>query len=95
MDTFNFIDIYATKGIEYLIVIAFLVTIVPFFRFVLSSPSTTTSAHREGIWAAFLRKTHLSELQWNPIMAYMKHPDQKEESDAKKDESEKAKNTKK
>lgn len=33
MDNFHFIDIYATKGIEYLLVIAFLVLLVFGWRY--------------------------------------------------------------
>jgi hypothetical protein len=33
MDAFTFVDIFATKGIEYLLVIAFLIVFVGFWKY--------------------------------------------------------------
>ncbi len=38
MDNFHFIDIYATKGIEYLLVIAFLILLVFAWRYLNEAP---------------------------------------------------------
>lgn len=46
MEGFTYVDIYATKGIEYLIVIGFLVAVVMFWRYLWVSP---TEALEEGV----------------------------------------------
>ncbi len=44
MDGFSFVDIFATKGIEYLVVIAFLVLFVFFARAISSGDSRSGKA---------------------------------------------------
>ncbi|MFZ2224797.1 MAG: hypothetical protein WAV26_08950, partial [Candidatus Deferrimicrobium sp.] len=44
MEGISFIDIYATKGIEYLIVISFLAVFVLFCRFMYRSPGKRAAA---------------------------------------------------
>ena len=55
MEGFTYVDIFATKGIEYLLVIGFLIIIVPFWRF-LRVPA------RSGIEA--VRRAMASVAQW-------------------------------
>ena len=50
MEQFTYIDIYATKGIEYLIVIGFLFTLIAFWRFLnVSKLKPISNAVFEGI----------------------------------------------
>jgi glycine cleavage system H protein len=55
MEGFTYVDIFATKGIEYLLVIGFLLAVVPFWR-ILRVPART------GIEA--VRKAMASVAQW-------------------------------
>lgn len=49
MEGFSYVDIFATKGVEYLLVIGFLVVLVFFWRF-LNSPSPETVSTQEAAW---------------------------------------------
>lgn len=44
MEGFSYVDIYATKGIEYLIVIAFLLSVIAFWRYLTSPERRAASA---------------------------------------------------
>jgi hypothetical protein len=43
MESFRYVDIFATKGLEYLLVIGFLITLVLFWR-LLNRPVTAATA---------------------------------------------------
>ena len=47
MGDFHFIDIYATKGVEYLLIVGFLITLVFAWRYLNQPPSTRTNSRGE------------------------------------------------
>ena len=60
MEGFTYVDIFATKGVEYLLVIAALLLFIPFWRMV-SRPATAMYEAAEGIVPAISEWFHLPE----------------------------------
>jgi glycine cleavage system H protein len=60
MEGFTYVDIFATKGVEYLLVIAALLLFIPFWRMV-SRPATAVYEAVEGIVPAINEWFHLPE----------------------------------
>jgi glycine cleavage system H protein len=47
METSSYVDIFASKGIEYLFVIGFLLLLIFFWRYLFSSPRTAATVHEQ------------------------------------------------
>ena len=60
MEGFTYVDIFATKGVEYLLVIAALLLFIPFWRMV-SRPATAVYEAAESIIPAISEWFHLPE----------------------------------
>jgi glycine cleavage system H lipoate-binding protein len=61
MESFKYVDIFATKGLEYLVAIGFLITLVMFWRFLNRSFAATTSEIAEKIRTSFVDWFYLAD----------------------------------
>ena len=53
MDNFHYVDIFSTKGFEYIVVILFLLFLIPFWRYIISPVSLNIGLQAAGIRGAF------------------------------------------
>lgn len=53
MDSFHYIDIFSTKGIEYIVVIVFLLFLIPFWQYVISPVQPNVVLQAAGIRGVF------------------------------------------
>ena len=53
MDSFHYIDIFSTKGFEYIVVIFFLLALIPFWRYIISPVQASIGLQTSGIRGVF------------------------------------------
>jgi glycine cleavage system H lipoate-binding protein len=61
MESFRYVDIFATKGLEYLLVVGFLITLVLFWRFLNQPVTAATAKIAEKIRTSFVDWFHIAD----------------------------------